>query len=134
MSIDLDAIKARLAKACPGPWVGGTLRDPLSGDCLMFMREDDPTVIAATLRPQYGDNDTAAMLLHSRADMDALVAEVERLWCRVDDLERAREFVRMKASLHERAAVVEYLRAPGTSCDPNVLADAFERGEHLEER
>lgn len=32
----------------------------------------------------------------------------------------------------ERAAVVAYLRAPGTSCDPNVLADAFERGEHLE--
>lgn len=64
--------------------------------------------------------------------LSQLVAEVERLWCRVDDLERAREFVRMKASLHERAAVVEYLRAPGTSCDPNVLADAFERGEHLE--
>lgn len=79
MSLDLDAIKARLAKACPGPWKGGTLRDPLSGDCLMFMREDDPRVCAAVLFSRYTDNDTAAMLLHSRADMDAMVAEIEYL-------------------------------------------------------
>lgn len=113
MSIDLEPIKERLAKACPGPWVGGTLRDPLSGNCLMFMREDDPRVCAAVLFSRYTDNDTAVMLLHSRADMEALVAEVEYL-------------------RGERAAAVAYLRAPGTSCDPNVLADAFERGEHLE--
>lgn len=30
----------------------------------------------------------------------------------------------------ERAAVVAYLRAPGTSCDMGVLADAINRGEH----
>jgi hypothetical protein len=30
----------------------------------------------------------------------------------------------------ERAAVVAYLRAPGTSCDNEVLAEAVERGEH----
>lgn len=79
MSLDLDAIKARLAKACPGPWAPGKLRRSVDGDCLMLVREDNPYVIAATLIPHYGDNDTAVMLLHSRADMDALVAEVERL-------------------------------------------------------
>ena len=33
----------------------------------------------------------------------------------------------------ERAAVVAYLREPGTSCDKDVLADMFERGEHRRE-
>ena len=33
----------------------------------------------------------------------------------------------------ERAAVVAYLRAPGTSCDTEVLADCIERGEHRRE-
>jgi hypothetical protein len=32
----------------------------------------------------------------------------------------------------ERAAVVAYLRAPGTSCDNEVLAEAIERGVHRE--
>jgi hypothetical protein len=34
------------------------------------------------------------------------------------------------ARMQERAAVVAYLRAPGTSCDTDVLADSIERGEH----
>lgn len=89
MTIDLDAIKARLAAACPGPWTGMTVKRFIDGDCLAIVREHPEgshksekgttLTIAATLLPQYGDNDTAAMLLHSRADMDALVAEVERL-------------------------------------------------------
>jgi hypothetical protein len=33
----------------------------------------------------------------------------------------------------ERAAVVAYLRAPGTSCDTEVLAGDIERGDHREE-
>ena len=89
MSLDLDAIKARLAAACPGPWTGMAVRRFIDGDCLAIVREHpdgehesmkgSALTIAATLVPQYGDNDTATMLLHSRADMDALVAEVERL-------------------------------------------------------
>ena len=89
LSLDLDAIKARLAAACPGPWTGMAVRRFIDGDCLAIVREHpdgehesmkgSALTIAATLLPQYGDNDTATMLLHSRADMDALVAEVERL-------------------------------------------------------
>ena len=30
----------------------------------------------------------------------------------------------------ERASIVAYLRAPGTSCSPDVQADAIERGIH----
>lgn len=121
MSIDLEPIKARLAKACPGPWVGGTLRDPLSGDCLMFMREDDPRVCGAVLFSRYTDNDTAVMLLHSRADMDALVAEVEYL-------------------RGERAAVVAFLRetlatseTAHASDDLDYAIDIIARGEHRRE-
>ena len=147
MSLDLDAIKARLAAACPGPWTGMAVRRFIDGDCLAIVREHPEgehksekgttLTIAATLVPQYGDNDTATMLLHSRADMDALVAEVERLWCRVDDLERAREFVRLKATLHERAAVVAWLRhkaaAWGTEGSMSYAADLIEDGEHRAE-
>jgi hypothetical protein len=89
--LDLDPIKARLDAACPGPWKGGTLRDPLIGDCYMLLRADDPIVVAATLRLQYGDNDTAVMLLHSRADMDAMVAEIERLRADNDQLRDERQ-------------------------------------------
>ena len=37
------------------------------------------------------------------------------------------------AKAEERAAVVAWLRAPGTSCDTEVLAEAIERGEHRRE-
>lgn len=86
--LDLDTIKARLAAACPGPWKGFTFRRPIDGNCYVIVREDDPHVIAATLVPQYGDNDTAVMLLHAREDMDALVAEVERLRQTLDATEK----------------------------------------------
>ena len=70
----------------------------------------------------------------------ALVEDVERLRCCLDDLERAREFVRMKASLHERAAVVAWLREVAPSAPTRRGADelawcsdAIERGEHRRE-
>lgn len=159
MSLDLDAIKARLAKACPGPWKGGTLRDPLSGDCYMLVRADDPTVIAATLRPQYGDNDTAVMLLHSRADMDALVAEVEYLrgenarlaqtsadlcvvcgWrffvpgegCQGCLVEQLRKDTKRYVA-EERDAVVAWLRGLTSDWSARQLSDFIERGEHRRE-
>ena len=49
-----------------------------------------------------------------RDDMAGLISEVEHL-------------------RGERAAVVAYLLAPGTSCDSNAIADAIERGEHRRE-
>lgn len=42
----------------------------------------------------------------------------------IEELEHARG---------ERAAVVRWLRAPGASCDTDVLADAIQRGEHRRE-
>ena len=157
MSLDLDAIKARLAAACPGPWTGGTLRDPLSGDCLMLVREDDPRVCGAVLFSRYTDNDTATMLLHSRADMDALVAEVERLRAlvvsivenvveaRTEDENRRLQLLDDAGGLEneirrlreendllrgERPAVVAWLRTrPGYG----PVADAIENGEHRRE-
>lgn len=138
MSIDLEPIKARLAKACPGPWVGGTLHDPLNGNCYIIVREDDPYVILATLVPQYGDNYTAVMLLHSRADMDAMVAEIEQLreQRRLDNAEAARvyDFARDKGQALERAAVVAWLRREiqKCGCDDDTAA-CIERGEHIRE-
>ena len=137
MSLDLDAIKARLAAACPGPWVGGVLRRSIDGNCYMLVREADPRTIAATLLPQYGDDATANMLLHAWGDVDALIAEVERLRAQRaldnDDLARAYDMGRDK----ERAAVVAWLRAsvsPGFADDlydgVRWRADEIERGEH----
>lgn len=66
-----------------------------------------------------------------------LLAEVERLreQRRIDNEEAARlyDFARDKGKALERAAVVAWLRAPGTSCDTDVLADAIERGDHRRE-
>lgn len=157
MTIDLDAIKARLAAACPGPWTGMTVKRFIDGDCLAIVREHPEgshksekgttLTIAATILPQYGDNDTAAMLLHSRADMDALVAEVERLRAQraLDNEEAARlyDFARDKGSALERAAVVAWLRRKATddfcalrvkeACDAEKSADDIERGAHRRE-
>ena len=66
-----------------------------------------------------------------------LVAEVERLreQRRLDNAEAARvyDFARDKGKARERAAVVAYLRAPGTCCSTDVLAEDIERGEHRRE-
>ena len=144
---ELNAIKARLAAALPAPWTGTTIRRSLDGDCLAIVREHPDgehtsmkgtaLTVGATLLPRYGDNDTAVMLLHSRADMDALVAEVERLRAWVAEL-RAHGVSLHKATAagmgHERAAVVAYLRRETYPCCGqcnNELATYIERGEHL---
>lgn len=152
MSIDLDAIKARLAAAAPGPWTGMTVRRAIDGNCLAIVREHpdgehesmkgSTLTIAATLLPQYGDNDTAAMLLHSRADMDALVAEVERLREANHELrlmaEQAAhaENANAEDAKNERADIVSWLRAEDYPCCRQCngqVADAIERGEHRRE-
>jgi hypothetical protein len=141
MTLDLDAIKARLAAACPGPWVGGVLRRSIDGNCYMLVREADPRTIAATLLPQYGDDATANMLLHAWGDVDALIAEVERLRAQRaldnDELARAYDMGRDKAT----AAVVAWLRERAArrgftfNCPDELAwcADTIERGDHRRE-
>ena len=77
-----------------------------------------------------------------REDFDALVAEVERLREEVERLQQDAVIARsVETSLTveveqlrmERAAVVTYLLAPGTSCDNYALAEAIERGDHIPE-
>jgi len=84
-----------------------------------------------------------------REDFDALIAEVERL--RVENAalvqtsadlcpECGWRFLvpghgcltcdRDRGAVQERAAVVEYLLAPGTGCDNAALAEVIERGGH----
>ena len=138
---ELNAIKARLAAALPAPWTGTTIRRSLDGDCLAIVREHPDgehtsmkgtaLTVGATLLPRYGDNDTAVMLLHSRADMDALVAEVERL--------REVLAVNVMSAYPEGVAegerrIVAYLRRETHPCCAqcnNELATYIERGEHL---
>lgn len=57
----------------------------------------------------------------------ALQAEVDRL--RASCGEAYLQGVKVGRDA-ERAAVVEYLRAPGTCCSTDILADDIERGEH----
>ena len=99
--LDLDPIKARLDAACPGPWTGMTVRRAIDGNCLAIVREHpdgeqksmkgSAMTVVATLIPQYGDDQTAVMFLHSRADMDAMVAEIERLRAENDQLRDERQ-------------------------------------------
>ena len=65
-----------------------------------------------------------------------LGAEVERLREELTRLEHARSSLGTALMLErekERAAVVTYLLAPGTSCDNYALAEAIERGDHITE-
>ncbi len=86
---DLDAIKARLVAATPGPWVAGWAGDPADG----FAEAAPLNVIAfnqgevADVSPHQGNHaDTweqalsnADLMAHARVDLAALVTEVERL-------------------------------------------------------
>lgn len=64
-----------------------------------------------------------------REDFDVLIAEVERLRAFNSDLRLMVDGLETAAH-EERAAVVAWLLAPGTSCDNTVNAEAIERGEH----
>lgn len=69
-----------------------------------------------------------------RQDVEALVAEVERLRVMREEMPRAHDFAKAKAAANERASVVRYLRSqePGYY-DNMVLAEHIERGEHRRE-
>ena len=154
---ELNAIKARLAAALPAPWTGMTVRRWLDGDCLAIVREHPDgehksmkgtaLTVGATLLPRYGDNDTAVMLLHAREDMDALVAEVERLRVEVTFFRASVPPSHPSDYGHEAWAksvaegvaegerrIVAYLRRETYPCCGqcnNQLADYIERGDHL---
>ena len=69
--------------------------------------------------------------------VEDLVTEVEHLRAQrvLDNEEAARlyDFARDKGAALERDATVAYLRAPGTCCSPDVLAENIERGDHRRE-
>jgi hypothetical protein len=88
-----------------------------------------------------------------REDYDALIAEVERLRAENAALEQTSADLcpscgwrflvpghgclncdRDREAVQERAAVVEYLLAPGTGCDNAALAEVIESGEHRQSR
>ena len=118
--IDLDAIKNRLAAAAPGPWKPIIMRRSIDGDCVALVQAEAPNYIVATIIPQYSERETIPLLVAARADMDALVAEVEHL-------------------RGERAAVVAWLKAQVSTCagdDDHAYeraATVIERGEHRRE-
>lgn len=142
--IDLNAIKARLAAATDGPWylqpndlIGGwcvrTVDTPPSegpGEVADFIREED-----------------AALIAHARADLPALVAEVEHLRATVSALRasvppsRPRDYghevwttALREAAEAERAAVVAWLRREIKKCGcDDDTASCIERGEHRRE-
>jgi len=145
--IDLDAIKGRLAAAAPGPWKPMIVRRSIDGNCVALVQADAPNCIVATIIPQYSERETIPLLVAARADMDALVAEVERLRAErhLDnaDLAQAYDFARDKATALDRAAVVAWLRKeavshrrdgfPIAAYTMQERADAIERGEHHRE-
>jgi len=63
------------------------------------------------------------------ADNLALLAEVERL----QQVQPKRDYYASLGAAQERANVVAYILAPGTSCDSVTLAECIERGEHRRE-
>ena len=90
---ELDAIKARVAAATPGPWRWWTSNSfrRLSSDAT----GKDGDVLHATAHPVdrcpdiQGSDADKDFLAHARVDVPALVAEVERLIARVTALETA---------------------------------------------
>ena len=81
MSIDLDAIKAREQAASPSPWHATDLRHQKGGQIRIFApRSLIANVLASGTRP----GPDAEFIAEARADVPALVAEVERLQARID--------------------------------------------------
>lgn len=117
---DLDAVKARLAKATPGPWEWSVrpkrhiLVHRFSARGFFTVLETQGDVEADYPCAKDADRD---LIEHAPADLAALVAEVERLRAEVE-----------RARAEERAAIVAYLRG---RAGYGPVADAIEQGEHL---
>lgn len=95
---EIDEIKSRLEKASPGPWRVATTTD---GE---YILDCDEFVVAAIFERK----EDAYFVAHAREDIPRLVAEVERLYNRNQEL---LEFNRMYfAQIKELRAEVERLR------------------------
>jgi len=115
--IDLEAIKARLAAATPGPWWVDESRRGVEAQAYGYPIE----IVARTGRAD------AVLIAHAPGDIAALVAEVERLREGEDGYRQGHS----DGCEDERAAVVAWLHAWGGNLA--VAADSIERGEHRNE-
>lgn len=85
--LDLEAIKARLDKATPGPW---NLRDWIEGDGGLrgiYVDSESGKWIHATECPANQDQHDADLIANCPTDLRACIAEIERLRDRVSELE-----------------------------------------------
>lgn len=72
---------------------------------------------------------------------EALAAQIAEMALTIKDLKKSLKFKELiieslkldRSRAEERAAVVAYLLAPGTSCDNAALAEAIMRGDHCRE-
>ena len=129
MSIDLDAIRARLARVV-GKW-------PTTGVLAPGADEFGPKAWSAhgPLRCHATERGRARQWSQACADADFIAAAPADIAALLDEVERLRAEAQA-----ERAAVVSWLRADVLDCEHcgrlwNVepLADEIERGEHRRE-
>jgi predicted RNase H-like nuclease (RuvC/YqgF family) len=105
--LDLQAIKARAEAATPGPWTQGKgeAKDFISaGGELGFRLQINPTSWQ-----KFATTETAAFIAHARADIPALLAEIERLRKTNELLEKSVDILQNR--LEVRAEEVERLTA-----------------------
>lgn len=104
-TLDIEAIKVRLAAATPGPWDIGTTTDCSGDTAILAEIRGETTVIAECFAEFIGKDGvvaknsqrclaTATLIAHAPADIAALLAEVEAL----DKLVAADAKVRAAAS------------------------------------
>jgi hypothetical protein len=123
--INIDAIKARLVRATPGPWRLKP-QDPAKIHRGTVQIEEDGRAIEVVAECYCGAYEghglhNADLIAHAPTDLDALVAEVERLRAEVE---------------RERVAVVSALeRWAEDGGDPwmSHCADRIKSGEHRRE-
>jgi len=72
-NVQLAAMKSRLEKTTPGPWISFLeSRDRMSGSDFIMTGGDDIYLTGAT-------SDDQDFIAHARQDIEELIAEVERL-------------------------------------------------------
>ena len=109
MSLDLDAIKARLDRATAGPWQCDTSRNHQGDDAnpdLVVAPALDFGNVCELHGPESRTMPDMAFIANARQDVDDLIAEVERLRAKQADVERIVDSVNQlypvsQASLHD---------------------------------
>lgn len=101
MIIDLAAIRARVEAATPGPWASTVAYPHLA------LQPDDDSIISFNLAANPASD--ALFVAHARADVPALLAEVERLRGELSAI--ADRALTLKGRLVSTGAEVERLRA-----------------------